>query len=58
MTVVDVTDPPIKHPLFEEAEIRGCRTIDAGQVYKHQIRSQFNVMTGKELPDSVLEHIR
>ena len=58
LTVLDVADPPREHPLFDEARLRGCRTIDARSVYEHQVRSQFKVITGKELRESFFDLIR
>lgn len=52
--VVDVSNLPLEHPLFEEAQARGCTTIPPATIYEHQIRSQFKVITGKELPAGAL----
>jgi len=49
-TVIDVSDPPLEHPLFEEAVQRGCRTVGPRAIYEHQITTQYKVLTGQELP--------
>ncbi|MBL8850105.1 MAG: hypothetical protein JNG89_10490, partial [Planctomycetaceae bacterium] len=52
MTVVDASDPPMEHPLFEEARQRGCAVIEPAEVFAAQIARQFYSITGQELPAS------
>jgi len=54
MTVLDVGNLPIDTPLMEEARERGCRVIDAFDVYRQQINSQFKAITGKDLPEEAI----
>jgi 3-dehydroquinate dehydratase/shikimate dehydrogenase len=55
MTVLDASDPPIEHPLFEEARVRGCTLIDPSEIFAGQIARQFHSITGKDLPGSAVE---
>jgi 3-dehydroquinate dehydratase/shikimate dehydrogenase len=50
MTVLDVSDPPSEHPLFEEARLRGCRLVEPAAVYAAQVGAQFKAISGKDLP--------
>jgi 3-dehydroquinate dehydratase / shikimate dehydrogenase len=55
MTVVDVSNPPLVHPLLSEAIERGCRTVAPRAIYEHQVAAQYKVIAGKELPrDAVM----
>ena len=54
MTVLDVSDPPVEHPLFGEARERGCRLIDPAEVFAGQIAAQFKSITGKDLPSGAV----
>ncbi len=49
-TVLDVSDPPTEHGLFDEARSRGCKLVEPAEVFADQIGSQFKAITGKELP--------
>ncbi|MFO1093021.1 MAG: hypothetical protein U0992_06880 [Planctomycetaceae bacterium] len=55
MTVLDASDPPIEHPLFEEARERRCGLIDPTEVFLGQITRQFHSITGKDLPPAAVE---
>jgi len=57
MTVVDVSNPPLVHPLLEEAIERGCRTVAPRAIYEHQVAAQYKVITGKELPGEALASV-
>ena len=50
MTVLDVSDPPRPHELYEEARLRGCKRISPRNVYIDRIAAQYRAITGKELP--------
>ena len=54
MTVVDCSDPPVEHALFEEARSRGCGLIDPAHVFAEQIARQFYSITGLALPPSAI----
>ncbi len=41
MTVMDVSDLPREHELFEEARLRGCKLIEPFGIYKQQMGVQF-----------------
>lgn len=53
MTVVDLTDPPIAHPLTQEATLRGCQVIDPVETYRQHMTALFKTLSGGEaLPDA------
>ena len=54
MLVVDSSDPPEEHPLFEEARSRGCTLIEPAQVFAGQIARQFYSITGVDLPPTAI----
>jgi 3-dehydroquinate dehydratase/shikimate dehydrogenase len=54
MLVIDASDPPVEHPLFEEARSRGCGLIEPAQVFAGQVARQFHSITGFELPASAV----
>jgi 3-dehydroquinate dehydratase/shikimate dehydrogenase len=54
MTVVDVSDPPVEHPLFSEARSRGCRLVEPASVFAEQVAVQFRSITGKDLPSGTV----
>lgn len=49
-TVLDVSDPPLEHPLFTEARERGCRVVEPSKVYTDQLQMQFKALAGRDLP--------
>ncbi len=53
-TVVDASHPPLEHELFVEARDRHCKLVEPGPIYVDQIRAQFKVIAGKELPDAAV----
>ncbi len=53
-TVMDVSNPPQEHELFTEARARGCRLVEPRDVFADQIAEQFCVLSGHELPTSVI----
>lgn len=55
MTVLDASDPPVEHSLFDEARARGCALIDPVEVFVGQITRQFHSITGKDLPPAAVE---
>ncbi len=55
MTVLDVGNLPLETTLLAEARDRGCKVVDAVDVFRHQINSQFKAITGKEIPPEALE---
>jgi 3-dehydroquinate dehydratase/shikimate dehydrogenase len=50
MTVVDVSDPPVEHPLLGEARTRGCKLVESASVFVEQVAAQFRSIAGKDLP--------
>jgi 3-dehydroquinate dehydratase/shikimate dehydrogenase len=54
MTVVDVSDPPVEHPLLGEARTRGCKLVESASVFAEQVAAQFRSITGKDLPGGAL----
>jgi 3-dehydroquinate dehydratase / shikimate dehydrogenase len=57
MMVVDVSNPPLVHPLLNEATERGCRTVAPRTIYEHQAVAQYKVIAGKDLPRDVLASV-
>jgi 3-dehydroquinate dehydratase/shikimate dehydrogenase len=57
MTVLDVSDPPRPHELFDEAQARGCRLVSPQSVSLDRIAMQFKAITGKDLPAAAAELI-
>jgi 3-dehydroquinate dehydratase/shikimate dehydrogenase len=49
-SVLDVTDPPQEHGLFQEARERGCKVIEPTKVYMDQLQMQFKAIAGRDLP--------
>jgi shikimate 5-dehydrogenase len=54
MTVLDLANLPAPSPILEEAQFRGCRTIDRFSIYRQQIETQFKAITGQALPEQAL----
>jgi shikimate dehydrogenase len=52
--VLDIVYRPLKTRLLQEAEARGCRTIDGLQMLIHQGAAQFELWTGQEAPVEVM----
>ncbi len=53
-TVVDASQPPLEHELFTEARDRHSKLVDPRPIYVEQIRAQFKVIAGKDLPPAAL----
>lgn len=51
MTVVDLCNLPLDHPLANEADQRGCHLLSASAIWKDQVKSQFKAITGETLPE-------
>lgn len=58
MTIVDLTDPPMTHPLAEEARQRQCTVIEPVETYRQHLKALFKTLSGGEsLPDSAWERV-
>jgi 3-dehydroquinate dehydratase/shikimate dehydrogenase len=54
MTVLDASDPPTEHALFEEARARQCALLEPTQIFVGQIMRQFHSITGQDLPATAI----
>lgn len=55
-TVIDLSNLPLKSPLFEEAIARGCKIMSPSIIYMDEIQRQFKALTGQEIPsEAILE---
>ncbi len=50
-TILDVSDPPLEHPLFTEARERGCRVVEPSKVYTDQLQMQSHSAGGSRPAD-------
>ncbi len=55
MTVVDLTTYPRESAFAEEARARGAHYISPLQVFAQQLKMQFKMLTGLELPETAFE---
>ena len=55
MTVVDLTTYPRESAFAEESRARGAHYISPQQVFAQQLKTQFNMLTGLELPETAFE---
>lgn len=51
MTLLDISQMPIEHPLTTEARERAVHVCDATELYLAQLRQQFHSLTGQPLPE-------
>jgi 3-dehydroquinate dehydratase / shikimate dehydrogenase len=54
MTVMDLSDMPVRTKLLDDAEFRGCTVVSPRQVLLAQLELQVKLVTGKEPPPDVL----
>lgn len=52
MTVVDLTRYPAESDFAEECRLRGARCAEPSAVFAEQLRRQFRLLAGRDLPDS------
>lgn len=58
MTLVDLTDPPMPHPLTLEARERQCTVIEPLETYRQHLRALFKTLSGGEsLPEGAWQRV-
>lgn len=58
MTIADVTRLPEDTTFLQEARERGCRVVEPAAIQATILGEQFRAVTGKPLPDGIVERVR
>ena len=58
MTIADVTRLPEDTTFLREARERGCRVVEPATIQAEILGEQFRAVTGKPLPDGIVERVR
>jgi len=57
MTVMDVSNLPEESAILDEAKYRGAKIVEPLNVYADQLATQFKSITGKGLPEGLVEQV-